>query len=109
VCFTDYIRPICLPFGLNITGEEETKYQIAGWGKTDFCKYFDIISCGLSIKLHHAHNKRKHGNAACRPASYSAALLVITTSPIQSVTEKIRWKLYLHCSIQDFKTFRFSL
>ncbi|PNF22706.1 hypothetical protein B7P43_G07142, partial [Cryptotermes secundus] len=34
--YTDYIRPICLPFGINITGEEETKYQIAGWGKTDF-------------------------------------------------------------------------
>ncbi|XP_063216366.1 phenoloxidase-activating factor 3-like [Bacillus rossius redtenbacheri] len=33
---TEYIRPICLPFGLNVTGLEEKKYHIAGWGKTDY-------------------------------------------------------------------------
>lgn len=34
--YTSYIQPICLPFDIEITGREEKKYQIAGWGKTDF-------------------------------------------------------------------------
>lgn len=34
--YTDSIRPICLPFDVDITGREGKKYQIAGWGKTDF-------------------------------------------------------------------------
>jgi hypothetical protein len=51
VCFTDYIRPICLPFGINITGEEEKKYEIAGWGKTDFCKYLNNYQLQLKYKI----------------------------------------------------------
>ncbi|XP_067015516.1 venom protease isoform X2 [Anabrus simplex] len=31
----EFIRPLCLPIGLNLTGNEEIKYQIAGWGTTD--------------------------------------------------------------------------
>jgi hypothetical protein len=30
-----------LPFGIKVTGKEETKYQIAGWGKTDLCKFYN--------------------------------------------------------------------
>lgn len=33
--FNDYIRPICLPFVSTITGEEEKKYTVIGWGKVD--------------------------------------------------------------------------
>nr|CAD7611595.1 unnamed protein product [Timema genevievae] len=33
--FTDQIKPICLPFGVTITGNEEIVYEVAGWGKTD--------------------------------------------------------------------------
>jgi hypothetical protein len=40
-----------LPFGINITGEEETKYEIAGWGKTDFCKYLDKYQLQLKYKI----------------------------------------------------------
>jgi hypothetical protein len=43
--------PICLPFGINITGEEETKYEIAGWGKTDFCKSFNNYQLQLQYKI----------------------------------------------------------
>ncbi|KAJ9596104.1 hypothetical protein L9F63_012688 [Diploptera punctata] len=34
--FTDFIKPICLPFDLKVTDKEGKKYEIAGWGKTDF-------------------------------------------------------------------------
>jgi hypothetical protein len=40
-----------LPFGINITGEEETKYEIAGWGKTDFCKYLNNYQLQLKYKI----------------------------------------------------------
>nr|CAD7198292.1 unnamed protein product [Timema douglasi] len=33
--FTDHIKPICLPFGVTITGNEIKVYEVAGWGKTD--------------------------------------------------------------------------
>nr|CAD7198183.1 unnamed protein product [Timema douglasi] len=33
--YTDFIRPICLPFGLNLTEDGDKKYQVAGWGKTE--------------------------------------------------------------------------
>ncbi|KAK3932476.1 CLIP domain-containing serine protease 2 [Frankliniella fusca] len=32
--YTDFVRPICLPVGLNVT--DDKKFKIAGWGKTDF-------------------------------------------------------------------------
>nr|CAD7403819.1 unnamed protein product [Timema cristinae] len=35
--YTDFIRPICLPFGLNLNRDEAKKYQVAGWGKTEHC------------------------------------------------------------------------
>nr|CAD7259809.1 unnamed protein product [Timema shepardi] len=39
LCYNDFIRPICLPFGLNLTEDGDKKYQVAGWGKTEHCEY----------------------------------------------------------------------
>lgn len=50
ICFTDFIKPICLPFEINVTGEEEKKYEIAGWGKTDFCKLFNDYQLQLKYE-----------------------------------------------------------
>lgn len=50
ICFTDYIKPICLPFEINVTGKEEKKYEIAGWGKTDFCKLFNDYQLQLKYE-----------------------------------------------------------
>nr|CAD7588732.1 unnamed protein product [Timema genevievae] len=33
--YTEFIRPICLPFGLDLNRNEDKKYQVAGWGKTE--------------------------------------------------------------------------
>jgi hypothetical protein len=57
IYFTDYIKPICLPFEINVTGEEEKKYEIAGWGKTDFCKLFNDYQLQLKyeIIIYHAN------------------------------------------------------
>ena len=58
ICFTDYIKPICLPFEINVTGAEEKKYEIAGWGKTDFCKLFNDYQLQLKYEIIIYHTNR---------------------------------------------------
>lgn len=44
--FTDFIRHICLPSYYNLTeqlSKENMKYVAAGWGRTDFCEYCNLL------------------------------------------------------------------
>ncbi|CAG2067931.1 unnamed protein product, partial [Timema podura] len=54
--YTEFIRPICLPFGLDLNRNEDKKYQVAGWGKTEHCKFtlFTwMITTGMFIPMGH--------------------------------------------------------
>nr|CAD7428578.1 unnamed protein product [Timema monikensis] len=54
--YNDFIRPICLPFGLNLNRDEAKKYQVAGWGKTEHCEFTLfawMITAGMFIHMGH--------------------------------------------------------
>ena len=40
-----------MPFEINVTGEEEKKYQIAGWGKRDYCKLFNDYQLQIKYEI----------------------------------------------------------